>query len=169
MLFIFYCIVMDMYKIRMKLAIGEVKAEVYDTAGQEQFQEIRKLNLAGADLVIICYSCDSLTSLENIESRWVPEVKALERQPPYLFVGTKKDLFDKFDTTCVKYKLAADLGIRHKAVEVLECSAKDYGLSEQTMGNVDKVFQSAVKYGLIAKGVIRPKPSAGCCNSCTIL
>lgn len=157
--------VLDMFSVTMSLPNAKITTEIYDTAGQEEFEEIRKLQLAVADMVIVCYSTMSLISLDNVENLWVPELKQLNSNPiPYIFVGTKKDLYQKHDPLSVPYKTATAMGIKHKATEILECSAKEYGTSpsNKRKGNVDKVFKAAVKYGLYDKGLLKKTETKRC-------
>lgn len=157
--------VLDMFSVTMSLPNAKITTEIYDTAGQEEFKEIRKLQLAVADMVIVCYSTISLNTLDNVGNFWVPEIKQVNPRPiPYIFVGTKKDLYERHDPLSVPYKTATALGIKLKATEILECSALEYGTSHSTKrkGNVDKVFKLAVKYGLYDKGLLKKTETKRC-------
>ena len=42
---------------------------LYDTAGQEAFDQIRHTNTVGADIFLICFSMVSQDSLENVREK----------------------------------------------------------------------------------------------------
>ncbi|KAG8958706.1 Rho GTPase [Tulasnella sp. 419] len=51
-----------------------VEMSIWDTAGQEEFDRLRSLSYAETHVVMLCFSVDNPTSLENIEGKWVDEV-----------------------------------------------------------------------------------------------
>jgi small GTP-binding protein len=77
-----------------------VSVELWDTAGQEGFENLRKLSYNGTDVYIVTYSCISAISLANIRTKWLPEVKACmedngeEGEPWIVLCGTKCDIRD---------------------------------------------------------------------------
>jgi len=62
--------------------------------GQEDFDQLRPLAYYGADVIVICYSTDSRTSLENVYETWAPEVSHFAPAAPVLLAGCKLDLRD---------------------------------------------------------------------------
>lgn len=52
---------------RVQLVNGKtVEFLLVDTAGQEDYARLRPLSYANVDMIIIAYSIDSFTSLENV-------------------------------------------------------------------------------------------------------
>ncbi|KAI0955144.1 hypothetical protein AcW1_006812 [Taiwanofungus camphoratus] len=51
-----------------------VELSLWDTAGQEEFDRLRSLSYAETHVVMLCFSVDNPTSLENIEAKWIDEV-----------------------------------------------------------------------------------------------
>merc|ERR1712100_446314 len=49
--------------------------EIWDTAGQEAFEQLRKLSTPGTDVYLVGYSVVSSTSLSNIQHKWLPEIE----------------------------------------------------------------------------------------------
>lgn len=123
------------------------------------------------DVVMLCYSCDSLTSLENIESDWLTEVEQDEgtekRYLPSIIVGTKSDL-SSVDNSSVKKKDVLKLGKRIGIKSDLTCSAKEWGETDGKKGNIAKVFTAAIKESLIAHGVLARNKNT-CCSTCILL
>jgi len=69
-----------------------VKLGLWDTAGQEDYDRLRPLSYTKADILLICFSVESATSLANVKTKWVPEAQQYAPNAPYIIVGTKVDL-----------------------------------------------------------------------------
>jgi Ras-related C3 botulinum toxin substrate 1 len=61
--------------------------KLHDTAGQEEYDRIRKIAYKEADAFILCYSIDNKASFENIKMKWIPELRNLDRRVPIVLVG----------------------------------------------------------------------------------
>ncbi|KHN74994.1 Rho-related protein racC [Toxocara canis] len=55
-------------------------------------EKLRSELYVGVDVCILCYNIANEKSLENIETKWVLEVKDYCPERPYILVGTKGDL-----------------------------------------------------------------------------
>ena len=69
-----------------------VELALWDTAGQEDYDRLRPLSYPDTDVILMCFSVDSHDSLENIQAKWVPEVRHFCPNVPFLLIATKKDL-----------------------------------------------------------------------------
>ena len=74
-----------------KLQGVTVKLIVSDTPGRHDYSGLRKCAYHKADLVIICFALDCPKSLEDVREFWVPEIKKLAKNVPYMLVGTRSD------------------------------------------------------------------------------
>ncbi|CAG2179906.1 unnamed protein product [Oppiella nova] len=124
-----------------------VNLDLWDTAGQEDYDRLRPLSYPQTDVFLICYSVDNPSSFENVRIKWYPEVRHHCPDKPIILVGTKLDLRDD-PKTLDKLKerkmapitypqslaMAKDIG----AVKYLECSA----LTREGLTNV---FDEAVR------------------------
>ncbi|XP_026818711.1 ras-like GTP-binding protein Rho1 [Rhopalosiphum maidis] len=86
--------VFDYYSTFIEVDGKKVELDLWDTAGQEDYDRLRPLSYGGADVVIICYSIDTPKSLINVIDKWVPEVRYFCKEVPVVLVGNKKDLRD---------------------------------------------------------------------------
>mmetsp|Transcript_25386 Transcript_25386/g.71189 ORF Transcript_25386/g.71189 Transcript_25386/m.71189 type:complete len:195 (+) Transcript_25386:250-834(+) len=121
----------------------QVSFSLWDTAGQEGYQRIRTLSYKNADVFLVCYSCDSPGSLDNLKTRWSKELKQHRCQAPIIVVGTKTDLRDSCDSPVENSKgeaMAEEIG----AVAYMECSAK-------TTDGLQDIFEKALEIGWTAK------------------
>ena len=81
---------------------GHLSLALWDTAGQEDYDRIRPLSYAGSDVVLLAFSVDNQTSLDNIVEKvphscfficqWNPEIRHYCPNAPVLLVGLKTDL-----------------------------------------------------------------------------
>jgi len=89
----------------------QLELELWDTAGQEGFEQLRTLSYPGTDIYMVGYACNSLISLNNIEHKWMVEInkcrdEAGETGAPWIImVGTKSDI--RTDVTLEKAKEVA--------------------------------------------------------------
>ena len=90
-----------------------MQLSLWDTAGQEDFDQIRPMSYPGTNVFILCFSVADRDSMKNVTSKWVPELKEKCPKVPILLCGTKCDLRNT-DTPCIPLtecqKLAKDIG-----------------------------------------------------------
>ena len=65
---------------------------LWDTAGQEDYDRLRPLSYANASVFVACFNLTDRDSFQNIESKWVPELRHYLKKAPIILVGCKKDL-----------------------------------------------------------------------------
>jgi len=144
--------VFDNYVVSLTAGGEMIELSLYDTAGQEEYDRLRPLSYANADVLLICFSVMSPTSLENVKTKWIKEVRHYRPDSPVILVGTKMDLRndkkelgklakDKQEPVTEEQarKMQRDIG----ALEYVECSAI-------TRENLKEVFDEAIKAILLA-------------------
>lgn len=78
-----------------EISIGEKKISLalWDTAGQEDYDQLRPLSYPGTDCFLVCFSLVDRVSLDNIKAKWLPEIrKETGGVFKFLLIGTKTDL-----------------------------------------------------------------------------
>lgn len=111
-----------------------IELALWDTAGQEEYDRLRPLSYPDVDVLLICFSLDNLTSLQNVKDNWFPEVSHFCPGIPIVLVGTKADL-----PTTIDPDLPIQLATEINAVGYIQCSAK-------TMFNIKAVFNFALDH-----------------------
>ena len=98
---------------------------LWDTAGQEDYDRLRPLSYPNTDIVLIAYSVIDRTSLENIETKWIPEIKKFIPDVPFMLVGTKLDYryYRSLKDKLVSLKEIKSIA-NNNNTEYIECSAK---------------------------------------------
>jgi len=146
--------IFDNYVADMEVENGkQVELALFDTAGQEEYDQLRILMYPDADVVVICYSIDSPDSLMNVVEKWAPEVKHFCPGVPIILCGNKKDLRNNEE---VKLKLSStkqvpvqiEDGIQAahaiEATSMVECSAL-------TKAGVMQLFETAAQASMKKK------------------
>merc|ERR1719273_2174704 len=69
--------------------------DLWDTAGQENFDRLRPLSYKEVDAYLVCFSVVDETSFDNITFKWMPELMNHKKEDEkYILVGTKSDMRD---------------------------------------------------------------------------
>ncbi|KAL7413825.1 ras-related C3 botulinum substrate 3, isoform CRA_a [Mrakia frigida] len=149
--------VFDNYSANVLVDSKPVSINLWDTAGQEDYDRLRPLSYPQTDIFLICFSLVSPASFENVRSKWFPEVSHHAPGIPIILVGTKLDLRDDPATVAnlrdrrmspIAYPAGVQCSREIGAVRYLECSA----LSQQGLKNV---FDEAIR------SVLSPQPIGG--------
>ncbi|TNN07879.1 Ras-like GTP-binding protein isoform 1 [Schistosoma japonicum] len=69
-----------------------IELNLWDTAGQEDYDRLRPLSYSDTNVVVLCFSVDNPDSLENVQEKWMPEIKSMLPKVPVILVANKKDL-----------------------------------------------------------------------------
>ncbi|KAF7994206.1 hypothetical protein HCN44_001339 [Aphidius gifuensis] len=120
---------------------------LWDIAGQENFDALRRLSYSQTDVFIICFSLINPASFENAKAKWYPEVRRYCPATPIILVGTKLDLREDKETieklkdkklAPITYPQGLAMAKEIGAVKYLECSAL-------TKEGLDAVFDQAAR------------------------
>lgn len=125
----------------------QIELTLQDTPGQEDYDRLRALCYPDTDVVLVCFSINSRTTLENIPAKWAPETKNFCPNAPIVLVGIKKDT--RNDPHEMKRKLVTSqegqlMAEQIHAFAYIECSAK-------TKEGVGEVFETATRAALQVK------------------
>lgn len=140
-----------------------VKLNLWDTAGQEEYDKLRPLSYPQTDVFLICFAVNEVASFKNVENKWFPEIAQYTRSTiydsnnysptasysnshklPILLVGTKSDLRDATDDEDINEDKFVPVEQIKKLVEscgfagYVECSA-------MTQVGVKDVFEKATR------------------------
>merc|ERR1719445_1223368 len=128
----------------------KIRLDLWDTAGQEEFDRIRPLSYRDANYFLICFAVNSADSFEHITEKWVPEIKHHAPSKGFLLVGLKSDLAAEIDADRIAETQKVIGADGYVAVSALK----------QT--NVDLVFETAMRQFFKPKAPKAPK-------TCTLL
>ncbi|KAL7736911.1 hypothetical protein ACLKA6_008786 [Drosophila palustris] len=142
--------VFETYVADVEVEGSQVELALWDTAGQEDYDRLRLLSYPDTDVIVMCFSIDLPDSLENIQDKWIPEVKHFCPNVPIILVGNKRDL--RYDPDTIKeLSMVEQEPVRTEegmtmaeivnAFAYLECSAK-------MQEGVREVFETATRASL---------------------
>jgi small GTP-binding protein len=66
--------------------------ELFDTAGQEEWEQLRRMMYANTDVFLVCYSCMQPSSFDNVEKKWMPDVRSHDPSSLVILVSLCIDL-----------------------------------------------------------------------------
>jgi small GTP-binding protein len=130
---------------------GQIQVEMWDTAGQEAFEQLRKLSYPGTDIYLVGYACNERSSLNNIQHKWLLELKEVDPDPWFILVGTKCDLRAADSGKAVPQEDAEKVAKECDACAFVDTSAK-------TREGMDKLKQATMYLAVHkSKGGAKPK------------
>jgi small GTP-binding protein len=125
------------FKIKIiKKGNEKIKVSIYDTAGQERFQNIVKHYYKGANGVLLIYDITKRDTFKKLEF-WIEDLKENADNIDNLFIyliGNKNDMEEKRE---VSFQEATDFA-KDKQLPYIEVSAK-------TGNNIKKLFDEVIK------------------------
>ncbi|XP_061904814.1 ras homolog family member Gb [Entelurus aequoreus] len=149
--------VFDNYSSQVTVDSRIISLNLWDTAGQEEYDRLRTLSYPQTHVFIICFSISSPASYENVKHKWHPEVSHHCPGVPILLVGTKSDLRNNAEIlrklkeqnqAPVTHHQGSALARQIQAVRYLECSALN-------QDGIKDVFAEAVR------AFLNPEPVGG--------
>jgi Ras-related C3 botulinum toxin substrate 1 len=84
--------VFDNYSANVMVDGKPINLGLWDTAGQEDYDRLRPLSYPQTDVFLVCFSIVSPTSFQNVQSKWIPEIRHHMPNTSLLLVGLKGDL-----------------------------------------------------------------------------
>ncbi|KAK5866089.1 hypothetical protein PBY51_020305 [Eleginops maclovinus] len=118
----------------------QINLGLWDTAGSDNFRQIRPRSYQQADVVLICYSVANPNSLASVQHKWIAEVRENLPRVPVLVVATQTDLREigAYRGSCISAAEGRRVAHEVHAKGYLECSS----LSNR---GVQQVFENAVR------------------------
>lgn len=138
--------VFDNYVAEIRLDEKPVQLALWDTAGQEEYERLRPMSYSQSHVILIAFSLDTPDSLENVQSKWIEEVRSICGPTiPVILVGCKADLRptpipNGYITPDQGAAVARQIGAR----AYKECSALK-------IEGVDEVFETATRASMLMR------------------
>jgi small GTP-binding protein len=130
-------------------AIEEVDGQcinmiLWDTAGQEDYTTLRTRMYRNTDIFLLCFSTIHMDSFDNLKHKWIIELKQNAPNTPFVLVGTKTDLREKYEkdndksVEIINTKKGQKRAKELKAENYVECTSKN-------PQSVNNVFVEAIR------------------------
>lgn len=136
-----------------------VSLQLWDTAGQEDYDKLRPLSYPQTDGFLLCFSVSSPNSFANIKSKWYPELlHHCGPDVPIILVGLKSDL--RADRATIRHLqgLGKSLVSRTEAEALAEELGMEYcEMSALTQEGMMNTFNTCVRASIEKQEKSRPK------------
>ncbi|KAH3846298.1 cell division control protein 42 homolog [Dreissena polymorpha] len=86
--------VFDNYAVTVTVRGTSYQLGLIDTAGQEEYEGLRSLSYPGTHVFLLAYSVVMPDTMQNLEYKWIPEIRTNSPASAFLIVGTQTDLRD---------------------------------------------------------------------------
>ncbi|CRK94986.1 CLUMA_CG008474, isoform A [Clunio marinus] len=151
----------EVFDLELNGVVHTVK--LIDTAGQEEYERVRKLFYKEANCFILCYDVSNRNSFTNIMHKWVPELQNIDSWPvPIVLVATKVDLRENAHRPMISTQEGQELSRKMNAYRFVECSAKE---NIRITDAIHEAVRAAVKGPIMVNDTRQSKPSFwGCCQ-----
>lgn len=118
----------------------QISLGLWDTAGNDNFRQIRPRSYQHADVILICYSVANPNSLASVQHKWILEVRQNLPKVPVLLVATQTDQREMgaYRSGCISAAEGRRVAQDIHAKGYVECSS----LSNR---GVQQVFEYAVR------------------------
>jgi small GTP-binding protein len=140
---------LDPQLVNAPISGGHIQLFLWDTSDREEFRSMRDAFYFDGDVVLICFSIDSLESLDNVSKKWAPEVRRFFGGGPIILVGCKKDLRCDAKTKAIdglSRNLLRSVDSKQAAKVCRKIGAKEYHeCSAVTLEGVQEVFDAATQ------------------------
>ena len=159
--------IFDNYSVKVPIAEETYTLELFDTAGQEEYDRLRPLSYPNTSVFLVCFSIVSPKSFDNVQGKWVPEIKHHCPNTPFLLVGTQVDLRND-EATQLKLAKNKEKPVSKEAGEIMAKSltaAKYLECSALTREGIKNVFDEAIMQQLdsVQKNVEKTRPARRRC------
>ena len=130
--------VFDNYSAKRQINGKNTQLNLWDTAGQEDYDTLRPMSYPQTDVFVVCFDISKKDTLYSIQRKWIQEIREHCPDTPIILVGTKLDKREQYPKTSVDYKDALTVAKQVNAYCYVECSAK-------TQEGIENVFLQAIK------------------------
>lgn len=139
--------VFENHNLKREVDGATVDIEIWDTAGQEEYESIRTRSYVAADVFIVTFSIESRSSFENAKTKWLHEVVAHAPDAALIGVGAKADLREDDGVLAEMKSLGSPVMEYQEYASALEQRGVKYycECSALKNSNLDKVFDLVIQ------------------------
>ena len=102
---------------KIKINNKDVSLTLWDTSGQEDYNQMRKLSYLGADIIFILFNLYDKFSFDNAINKWYTEITSDNPAAKIIFIGNN----DKENETDKLAVADAEIQLSKKGLFYLEC------------------------------------------------
>jgi len=142
-----------------------ISFEMWDTAGQQDYDRLRPLSYPQTDIFLICFSVISPASFESTTTKWLPEIRHHCPNVPFILAGLKIDTREDIQinealTSKGLKPITYEEGLAHSIKMGAQCYVENSALTQRGIKDTfNEIIQKAfdVREGSKKKKVKIPK------------
>jgi small GTP-binding protein len=137
---------------------------LWDIGGREEYDRLRPLSYPETNFFIVCFAVDNPHSLENVKSKWNPEISHHCPDVPKLLISTKEDRRNDPEILKRLKEKEMDFVSEKEAIEMQhEIGAFGYlPTSSWSHINVEEILELCMKYLNNPKQFKQVKKNSNC-------
>ena len=120
-----------------EMTINNYKIHVWDTAGQAEYDRLRPLSYAGANVILLVFDLSSKATFSNLSEKWMKEVAHYCKDAKILLIGINLDLRQAGNPNHVTDQEAEQFVKENKCTTYIPCSSR-------TCERIDKIWPSVI-------------------------
>jgi small GTP-binding protein len=157
--------VFDNYTANVMVDGKPVNLQLWDTAGQDDYDRLRPIAYPQTDIFLVCFAINTPQSFDNVASKWVPEIQKYAPGTPFIIIGMKLDC--RNDPKAIAAMEARRVTPVAKARGEVRCAElrgfKYLECSSKTQEGLKQVFDEAIRCVLIERSAAEvKKEGCGC-------
>lgn len=103
-----------------------VELTLWDTSGNSDYDRLRPLSYPDTDVILVCFSVKEPNSFENVQIKWIPDIKHFCPGVPFFIIGHETS--GEADANSLRERVTRAQGRRLArkvgAVAYMECCAR---------------------------------------------
>lgn len=128
--------IIDNYCKKIKLSKKEVNFTMWDSSGQEDLDQIRKLSYHDIDLVLILFNVHDKDSFENALNKWHTEIKkhSESNKMTIIFIGNHNKITEEKDAfNYIEF-------FKKKGINYLECQNFSHDILDKMIHEILEIY-----------------------------
>lgn len=117
---------------------------LWDTAGQEDYDRLRPMSYAKADVILMYFTLDNPDSLKNVTGKYFNEVKEYCPKAPIILIGYKSELWKPEEEGAITQSQIDEASSKIGAYKTIICSIRNNE-------NIPDIFDLAIESFLAKK------------------
>ena len=145
----------------VKVDRKEVELSLWDTTGMDHYETLRLVAYPVSNIVLICFDISRPSSLDNVQDKWISEVRHFCPGQPIFLIGLKLDLRHDSVTFLKLHNMNQHPVTREEGKDARRKIGADryFECSARTGVGVKEVFEAAARHALTAPADNKKKKS----------
>lgn len=141
--------VVDNYCKRLQIKNQTILLTVWDTTGQEELDQLRKLSYGGINMVLILFNINEKDSFDNAFNKWYIEIQKQSNSTAVVFVGNHNKDEEEKENLLVQNECKAIL--KKQNISLMECENFSPDIIDKMMSDTLEMYVKNNKFSLMKR------------------